>query len=146
MVLTGEDDGDMTYMRMMEANQHLTLPPTDTNPPADNNTAFPSGAGKASGFKAVYDWGGKHSTWLIQWLLYLLMLQSFHDIKLLDLVEVIYMYKKKVMHHSDENLYVQICCRNYAYYILRISIKLYMQYLELNNGFFLWTPTSRTFI
>jgi len=55
MVLTGEDDGDMTYMKMMEANQLQALPPSGTNPSADNNTPFPFGGGKTSGFKPVYD-------------------------------------------------------------------------------------------
>ena len=55
MVLTGEDDGDMTYMKMMEANQLQALPPSGSNPPADNSTPFPFGGGKSSGFKPVYD-------------------------------------------------------------------------------------------
>jgi len=56
MVLTGEDDGDMSYLRMSE--QGAIAPGASASsghrPPADNNTVVPYGQTK-SGFKPVYD-------------------------------------------------------------------------------------------
>ena len=71
MVLTGEDDGDMSYLRMRE--QGAIAPGASglgSNPPADNNTVVPFGQKKASGFKPVYDWDVWFSN-LLYWQQYL---------------------------------------------------------------------------
>lgn len=68
MVLTGEDDGDMSYMKMHEAIAELpdnkprdnsSVVPYRAGPPGASNAGGPAGrggnAGGRGGFRAVYD-------------------------------------------------------------------------------------------
>ena len=58
MVLTGEDDEDMSYMAQIDSPYAKHALPPAQGPPSDNNTPFPgpgSGRGGASGFRPVYD-------------------------------------------------------------------------------------------
>ena len=50
MVLTGEDDGDMSYIALTDGKDPLPL-----NAPADNSTVVPYRGAKPSGFRPVYD-------------------------------------------------------------------------------------------
>ena len=60
MVLTGEDDGDMSYMAQIDSPYAKNALPPPKGPAADNATPFPrggnnSGGPSSSGFRPVYD-------------------------------------------------------------------------------------------
>ena len=60
MVLTGEDDGDMSYIAQIASPYAKNALPPPKGPAADNTTPFPGGRNggggpSSSGFRPLYD-------------------------------------------------------------------------------------------